>query len=67
MSHKAKLFEMTEDILLFGSKEQQRAVWEWVTKAIPNTLVPNEFMATWNKCSVLDWIEHKEIFKNNFT
>lgn len=67
MCPRDELFEITSTIAHTGSNEQKNAVWEWVTKAVPNPLVPKDFMDAWNACDVLVWIEHKEKFKHFFT
>ncbi len=66
MCPREKLFEMTQSILESGSAEQRKAVWNWVTRAVPHDLVPKEFMKVWNQCDVFVWIEHKELFSPYF-
>lgn len=66
MCPKEILFDMTEKIIQTGSTEQRKAVWDWVTRAVPNTLVPVEFMNAWNACDVLVWVDHAAIYSPYF-
>jgi hypothetical protein len=66
MCPREELFRLTQGIINTGSPEQRKAVWEWVTRAVPSDLVPRDFMKAWNACDVLVWIDHKEIFSPYF-
>jgi hypothetical protein len=66
MCQRDELFRLTQSIIDTGSIEQRNAVWEWVTRAVPNDLVPKDFMKVWNECDVLVWIDHTETFSRYF-
>lgn len=61
------LFSMTDDILKNGTETEKYHTWGWINTGMHSQHVSKDFMNAWNSCNALDWIEHREHFKNRFS